>query len=73
VSIEYTERLAEVGIEPSVSSISDSYDTAWPRRSTAFARPRSLHRRLLEPIGNIPPAEAEDQYHAGADNIAMAA
>jgi len=22
------------------------------------------HRRLLEPIGNIPPAEAEDQYYA---------
>ena len=31
------------------------------------------HRRLLEPIGNIPPAEAEDQYHAAADNIDMAA
>ncbi len=22
------------------------------------------HRRFLEPIGNIPPAEAEDQYYA---------
>ncbi|HUD90117.1 hypothetical protein [Sphingobium sp.] len=22
------------------------------------------HRRLLEPIGNIPPAEAEDHYYA---------
>lgn len=31
------------------------------------------HRRLLEPIGNIPPAEAEDQYYAAADNIDMAA
>ena len=31
------------------------------------------HRRLLEPIGNIPPAEAEDQYHAAEDNIDMAA
>lgn len=29
--------------------------------------------RLLEPIGNIPPAEAEDQYHAAADNTGMAA
>ena len=27
------------------------------------------HRRLLEPIGNIPPAQAEDQYYAAADNI----
>ena len=31
------------------------------------------HRWLLEPIGNIPPAEAEDQYHAAPDNIDMAA
>jgi transposase InsO family protein len=27
------------------------------------------HRRLLEPIGNIPPAEAEEQYYAAADII----
>jgi len=31
------------------------------------------HRRLLEPIGNIPPAEAEHRYYATADNIDMAA
>jgi putative transposase len=31
------------------------------------------HRRLLESIGNIPPAEAEDQYYAAADYIDMAA
>ena len=31
------------------------------------------HRRLLEPIGNIPPAEAEGQYYAAADIIDMAA
>jgi putative transposase len=31
------------------------------------------HRRLLEPIGNIPPAETEEQYYAEADNIDMAA
>jgi putative transposase len=31
------------------------------------------HRRLLEPIGNISHAEAEDQYYAAADNIDMAA
>ena len=33
-------------------------------------------RRLLEPIGNIPPAEAEANYHATAaamDNLPMAA
>ena len=31
------------------------------------------HRRLLEPIGNIPPAEAEEQYYAKLDAPAMAA
>jgi transposase InsO family protein len=31
------------------------------------------HRRLLEPIGNIPPAEAEEQYYAAAENLDMAA
>jgi putative transposase len=40
VSIRYTERLAEAGIEPSVGSVGDSYDTHWPRRSTGCTRPR---------------------------------
>ena len=31
------------------------------------------HRRLLEPIGNIPPAEAEERYYAMLDAPAMAA
>jgi len=31
------------------------------------------HHRLLEPIGNIPPAEAEELYYAAADTIDMAA
>jgi transposase InsO family protein len=31
------------------------------------------HRRLLEPIGNIPPAEAEDRYYAMLDERPMAA
>ena len=31
------------------------------------------HRRLLEPIGNIPPAEAEALYHAAHDNLLLAA
>ncbi|MCC4254785.1 hypothetical protein LL251_20435 [Sphingobium naphthae] len=35
--------------------------------------PMFNHRRLLEPIGNIPPAEAEDQYYATASNLDMAA
>ena len=31
------------------------------------------HRRLLEPIGNIPPAEAEQRYYATLDTLDMAA
>ena len=31
------------------------------------------HRRLLEPIGNIPPAEAEARYHAMVSAVAAAA
>ena len=31
------------------------------------------HRRLLEPIGNIPPAEAEERYYAMINGAAIAA
>jgi hypothetical protein len=31
------------------------------------------NRRLLEPIGNIPPAEAEARYYAQSDEFAMVA
>ena len=31
------------------------------------------NRRLLEPIGNIPPAEAEKRYYAMLEQPAMAA
>ncbi|ONF48399.1 integrase [Methylobacterium radiotolerans] len=31
------------------------------------------HRRLLEPIGNMPPAEAEARYYAQAEVEALAA
>ena len=31
------------------------------------------HRRLLEPIGDIPPAEAEARYYAQTEDVAMAA
>lgn len=87
VSIHYTERLAEAGIEPSVGSVGDSYDNALaetinglykaevihrrgPWRSFEAVEFATLtwvdwfnHRRLLEPIGNIPPAEAEERYY----------
>ena len=31
------------------------------------------HRRLLAPIGNVPPAEAEARYHAHVGDQALAA
>ena len=97
VSIRYTERLAEAGIEPSVGSVGDSYDNAlaetinglykaeviWRRgpwrtmEAVEFATLEWVdwfnNRRLLEPIGNIPPAEAEANYYAEQEPRAMAA
>ena len=31
------------------------------------------NRRLLEAIGNVPPAEAEERYHKQIETLAMAA
>ena len=97
VSIKYSERLAEAGIEPSVGSVGDSYDNAlaesinglfkaeviWrrgPWRSMEAVEFATLEwvdwfnkRRLLEPIGNVPPAEAEEKYYAALEEPAMAA
>ena len=98
VSIKYTERLAEAGIEPSVGSVGDSYDNALaetinglykaevihrrgPWRSFEAVEFATLewvdwfnHRRLLEPIGNIPPAEAEARFYtAMAGTVSQAA
>ena len=97
VSIRYTERLAEAGIEPSVGSVGDSYDNAlaetinglfksevirrrgpWRRREAVeFATLEWVdwfnNRRLLEPIGNIAPAEAEARYYAQTKGQALAA
>ena len=97
VSIRYTERLAEAGIEPSVGSVGDSYDNALAETINGLYKAEVIHRRgpwrsfeavefatlewvewfnnrrLLEPIGNIPPAEAEEQYYAILDEQLMAA
>jgi transposase InsO family protein len=97
VSIHYTERLAQAGIEPSVGSVGDSYDNALaesinglykaevihrrgPWRSLEAVEFATLewvdwfnHRRLLEPIGNIPPAEAEALYYTAQEHLLMAA
>ena len=87
LSIRYTERLAEAGIEPSVGSVGDSFDNALAESviglyKTEVIRRRGPwrhleavefatlewvdwfnHRRLLTPIGNVPPAEFEQQYY----------
>jgi len=86
VSIRYSERLAEAGIEPSVGSVGDSYDNALAETINGLYKAEIIrpngpwrgieevefatlewvdwfnHRRLLEPIGNIPPAEFEAMY-----------
>ncbi len=87
VSIRYTERLAEAGIEPSVGSKGDSYDNALAETINGLYKAELIHRRapwktveslelatlewvtwfnhqrLLEPIGYLPPAEAEQRYY----------
>jgi len=101
VSIKYTERLVEAGVEagvePSVGSVGDSYDNALAETVNGLYKTEVIHRRgpwrsfeavefatlewgrlvqqppLLEPIGNIPPAEAEARYYAQLEDAAMAA
>ncbi len=96
LSIRYTDRLAEAGIEPSVGSVGDSYDNALAETINGLFKAEVIHRRapwrsfdaveyatlewvdwfnnrrLLEPIGNIPPAEAEANLYAalGTDDMA---
>jgi putative transposase len=45
VSIRYTERLAEAGIEPSVGSVGDSYDNALAETINGLYKAEDVHRR----------------------------
>ena len=87
LSIRYTERLVEAGIEPSVGSVGDSYDNALAETIIGLYKTEVIHqlgpwrnvdhvefetldwvdwfnnRRLLEPIGYIPPTEFEELYY----------
>jgi len=87
VSIRYTQRLAEAGIEPSVGSTGDSYDNALAETVIGLFKAEVIrkrgpwrgleevefatlewvwwfnHRRLLEPLGYLPPAEYEEVYY----------
>jgi putative transposase len=97
LSIRYTERLKEAGVEPSVGSVGDSYDNALAESIIGLFKSEVIHhrgpwrnleqveyatlewvdwfnsRRLLEPIGNIPPAEFELMYYRQQEESATAA
>ncbi len=94
LSIRYTERLAEAGIESSVGSVGDSYDNAMAETIIGLFKTEVIHRlgpwrgldqvemetlvwvdwfnnrRLLEPIGDIPPAEYEVLYYQSQEGSA---
>ena len=87
LSIRYTEKLAEAGIDASVGSVGDSYDNALAETINGLYKTEIIrrlgpwknideveyatlnwvdwfnNRRILEPIGNIPPAEYELMYY----------
>jgi transposase InsO family protein len=90
LSMRYTGRLADVGIEPSVGSRGDSYDNALAESIIGLFKTEVIHRtgpwrhleavefatldwvdwfntrRLLEPIGYLPPAEYEARHYSEA-------
>ena len=45
VSIKYTERLAEAGMEPSVGSVGNSYDNALAETINGLYKAEVIHRR----------------------------
>ena len=45
LSIRYTERLAEAGIEPSVGSVGDSYDNALAETINGLYKTELVHRQ----------------------------
>ncbi len=97
LSVRYTERLAQAGIEASVGSRGDSYDNALAETINGLYKAEVIyrrgpwknmeaveyatlewvdwfnHRRLLEPIGNVPPAELEAAYYRQQEESAKAA
>jgi putative transposase len=97
LSIRYSERLAECGIQASVGTTGDSYDNALaesiiglyktelirrrgPWRNIEAVEYATLdwvdwfnNRRLLEPIGDVPPVEFEQAYYQQQESLAMVA
>lgn len=88
LSIRYTERLAEAGVETSVGSVGDSYNNALAETVIGLFKTEVIrkqgpwrgledvefaalmwvdwfnNRRLLEPIGDIPPREFEEMWYS---------
>jgi transposase InsO family protein len=97
LSIRYTERLSDAGIESSVGTVGDSYDNALAETVIGLYKTELIHprgpwrnadhvefatltwidwfnnRRLLEPIGHVPPVEYEAAYYRTQDIPAEAA
>ncbi|QEA38687.1 IS3 family transposase [Pistricoccus aurantiacus] len=97
LSIRYTERMADEGIDASVGTTGDSYDNALAETIIGLFKTEVIHhrgpwkgldaveyatlewvdwfnnRRLLEPIGNVPPAEREMAYYRQLDESGEAA
>ncbi len=97
MSIRYTERLADAGIDPSVGSVGGPYDNALAESLNGLYKAEVIHRlepwktlaavaretlkwvdwfnnrRLLAPIGYIPPSEAEERYYAQFNTLDMVA
>jgi transposase InsO family protein len=97
LSIRYSERLAECGIQASVGMTGDSYDNALAETIIGLYKTEVIRRRgpwrhieaveyatlewvdwfndrrLLEPIGDVPPAEFEQAYYHQQESLAMVA
>jgi len=97
LSIRYTERMADEGIDASVGTTGDSYDNALAETIIGLFKTEVIHhrgpwkgrdaveyatlgwvdwfnnRRLLEPIGNVPPAERERTYYRQLEESGEAA
>jgi transposase InsO family protein len=97
LSIRYSERLKDAGVEASVGTTGDSYDNAMAETIIGLFKTEVIHargpwrsldaveyatlewvdwfnnRRLLEPIGHVPPAEFEAEYYRQQPGLAIAA
>ena len=97
VSIRYTQRLIEAGVQASTGRTGDAYDNALAETINGLFKAEVIrrngpwkgvddvefatlqwvdwfnNRRILEPIGNVPPAEFEMLYYKSINGSARAA